>query len=433
MGVYHVCIDKWTSNAIATSEPAFRSILGIAFDPMDTSPNPTVYVAHSSLFHGQVVSYNGKVSAVSGKNLDQLEHKVTGLPVSDHDHGVNGLEFGDNGELYIQVGGTTNAGVPGALSSSGLQDESLFSAATVVAYLSRPNFKGFITYKDNGDLQSDVDVETFATGQRNSFDIVMHSNGNLYATDNGPNTGYGKKATGCGSDGDDPHEDDELNLIVKGGFYGHPNRMRSQKQQNKRECTWRSALEPSDADYTAPLSTLQSSANGIAEFQSKHFGGQLRGQLLIGRYKGALFRVPLSKDGRSVVGKPIVLTDSGGLDVTQGPDGTLFVAQNAKGKVIYHSPADASTNKLETKSVFPRRGPKSGGSVLTIYGENLDSFGTPTVFVGGTYCPLTGATSKTKITCILPAGNGNANVVVTSGGSRDEFTNAYRYISGKEA
>lgn len=37
----------------------------------------------------------------------------SGLPISDHDHGVNGLEFGDNGELYLQIGSNTNGGLPG--------------------------------------------------------------------------------------------------------------------------------------------------------------------------------------------------------------------------------------------------------------------------------------------------------------------------------
>lgn len=66
------------SDVIADSSPGFRSILGITFNPMDVSPNPTVYVAHCSLFHGQVVDYNGKVSAVSGAKLDRMEHIVTG-------------------------------------------------------------------------------------------------------------------------------------------------------------------------------------------------------------------------------------------------------------------------------------------------------------------------------------------------------------------
>lgn len=81
-----------------------RQILGLTFDPMDTSANPSVYVSHSKTFHGEALStsgesINGKVSKVSGSNLDVIEDVVTGLPVSDHDHAVNGLEFGDHGEL----------------------------------------------------------------------------------------------------------------------------------------------------------------------------------------------------------------------------------------------------------------------------------------------------------------------------------------------
>lgn len=127
-----------------------------------------------------------------------------GLPVSDLDHGVNGLEFGDNGDLYIQVcagsdvastilslvpkhslssqvGGSTNAGIPGALSSSGKQKDALFSAATLVAHVFRPGFNGNVQYDSNGDYSGN-DVEIFASGQRNSYDITLHSNGHLYAT-----------------------------------------------------------------------------------------------------------------------------------------------------------------------------------------------------------------------------------------------------------
>jgi glucose/arabinose dehydrogenase len=122
------------------------------------------------------------VSKVSGEKLDQMENIITGLPVSDHDHGINGLEFGNDGELYFQVGSNTNAGVPGPISSRSQLDEGYFSAATLVAYLNRPNFDGDITYDKDGYPVTGLDVEVFASGQRNSFDIVLHSNGNLYAT-----------------------------------------------------------------------------------------------------------------------------------------------------------------------------------------------------------------------------------------------------------
>jgi glucose/arabinose dehydrogenase len=149
--------------------------------------------------------------------LDVIEDIITGLPVSDHDHGVNGLEFGDHGELYILVGGNTNAGVPGALSGSNLQKEGLFSAAALVAYLGRDDFDGHLLYDqvDDGNLIKGSGIEVFSSGLRNPYDLVLHSiNGNIYATDNGPNSGYGKKSVGCDQGVDDVDEEDELNLLT---------------------------------------------------------------------------------------------------------------------------------------------------------------------------------------------------------------------------
>jgi glucose/arabinose dehydrogenase len=153
---------------------------------MDTKePYPTVYVSHSFLFHGDIVNYNGKVSAVSGSDMLTVKDIITGLPVSDHDHAVNGLEFDNDGNLLIQVGGNTNAGVPGALSSSQLQKEDALSAATLIARnFNSPKFNGTITY-DSFTARNQIsgfDVQVFAAGLRNSFDLVMHSNGKMYAT-----------------------------------------------------------------------------------------------------------------------------------------------------------------------------------------------------------------------------------------------------------
>lgn len=67
-------------------------------------------MATNFLFHGQIgaAAYNGKINAVSGPNMDQITTIISGLPVSDHDHGINGIEFGDHGELYIQIGGNVS-------------------------------------------------------------------------------------------------------------------------------------------------------------------------------------------------------------------------------------------------------------------------------------------------------------------------------------
>jgi glucose/arabinose dehydrogenase len=106
---------------------------------------------------------------------------------------VNQIEFGNKGELYINVGSNTNGGLPGKLSGSGQLKENYFSAATLVADLSDAKFDGFIEYDtpDDGSPINYSGVFVFAPGLRNPFGLTMHSNGNLYGTDNGPNAGYG--------------------------------------------------------------------------------------------------------------------------------------------------------------------------------------------------------------------------------------------------
>lgn len=71
----------------------FRAILGIAFNPLQTEGPSDVYITTSFFFHGGVTSssgqsINGNIKKVSGANLDTIVDIVTGLPVSDHDHGT---------------------------------------------------------------------------------------------------------------------------------------------------------------------------------------------------------------------------------------------------------------------------------------------------------------------------------------------------------
>jgi hypothetical protein len=114
------------------------------------------------------------------------------------------------------------------MSSREQWNEDVLLAATLIAWnINEPSFDGFITYDDQGNQILGSDVEVFVLGQRNSFDIILRSNGKLYATDNGPNTKYGVPSTGC-YEQSDSHltQADKLNLIVQGGYYGHANRKR---------------------------------------------------------------------------------------------------------------------------------------------------------------------------------------------------------------
>ncbi|MEL7331649.1 MAG: malectin domain-containing carbohydrate-binding protein, partial [Cyanobacteria bacterium J06560_2] len=123
-----------STQTISTIEPLDNhEILGIAFNPFDTEPK--IYVAHSHLEANggkpfpvtEFSPYSGQVSVLEGPNFGTLTPLITGLPVSNHDHGVNGLEFDNDGNLYIAVGGNTNAGI--VSEAIGGIDESLFTAA----------------------------------------------------------------------------------------------------------------------------------------------------------------------------------------------------------------------------------------------------------------------------------------------------------------
>ena len=162
---------------------------------MDTKDNPDVYFTASGFFHKGTLSsslpaVNGRIRRASGPNLENVVDIITGLPVSDLDHGVNAVEFGDNGEIYFNVGSNTNGGVPGPLSNSRLLKESFLSGASIVAYISHPDFNGNIKYTadDDGNMIA-AGIDIFASGLRNAYGILRHTNGKMYATDNGPNRG----------------------------------------------------------------------------------------------------------------------------------------------------------------------------------------------------------------------------------------------------
>lgn len=300
-----------------------------------------------------------------------------------------------------------------------------------MAYPNRTDYNGEVKPDSKGDLASDVDVELFAVGLRNPYGIVLHSNGNLYATDNGANFGFGRKSVTCEEDEIDPSEGDELNLLERGSYYGHANRKRG--ETDPKQCRWRSQTEPTDDEYTAPIALLPSSTDGIIEWQSNHFDGKLQGHLILGEYKGNLYNVELSSDGRSALNRNAsILVETGGLSLTQGPDGTLFVVRNDAGELIFVAPEEAKSETLRVKSVFPRRGPEVGGSLLHIYGENFEESRTLSVKVGGQDCPIRGRITDSRISCELPSGTGTASVAVTAGSKTGTFESAYRYISGDE-
>jgi IPT/TIG domain len=221
---------------------------------------------------------------------------------------------------------------------------------------------------------------------------------------------------------------DKLNLIEKGNWYGHPNHKRAEKAP--RECVWQGP------GHTEPIMHLDSSTDGIIEFESDHFGGQLRGDIIVSKFKDGLRRIILNESGtgvHAILDDAIKLQGDDGLDIAQAPNGVLIDARFDVDACYFFEPIEPAATAMEIKAVFPRRGLFTGRSTLSIYGVNFGtSSAAPLVTVGGKSCAGAVRLSGSKIQCTLPANlaGSTVDIKVTIGTMKDTFARGYRYIKG---
>lgn len=428
----------------------YRAILGLAFNPADTEVK--LYVSASVLDWKREEKLtapdawaNGEVLLIQKDVGDDCLNKVgdpviTGLPVSNHDHGVNGLVFDDDGNLHIQVGGFTNAGHDDANSRLGGIDENPLSGASLVAHVSKPGFNGKITYSSTTPgiaKQTGGDVSVFSPGWRNSFGIEFHSNGLLYATNNGASVGFGDKSVTCEEHEALPSKNlaDTLSKVLEGKYAGHPNRNRG--REDSRQCTFREASEPSDSFYQAPIATFESSTDGVIEYTASTFGGQLKGNLLCSKYStqesaGKLFRVQLDGSGE-LAGGPDEFWASSGLSIQMSPWGHILMPRVYKAEIILLSPNYQKGILPMLIAVMPFRGSSSGGNTVLVTGENFGA--DPVALFDGKECTDVSeiASDGRSFKCKVPAGTPGAGVGVSlrfGDGQEVESTGGvdYRYM-----
>lgn len=337
-----------------TTNGDLQEIFGIAFDPNDGSSPPPVYATNTVSGFGAsgpapAGVFPGKITKIDGPGYATITDIITGLSTSDSAHQANGISFGPDGKLYIAHGSTTNAGVENP-SGFGLfeRPDVPISGAMLVADIFAGGFDGAVTYSPAGTYSSTVDqvsgdVSVYAPGLRNPYDLVWHSNGKLYVTDNGTNAGLGGGSTSCTTDDPDPwfpddRSPDELNLIEAGNYYGQPNRNRG--RFDVRQCVYHNGTEGDGADWTGPIDLLPVSTNGLVEYTAGTFSGKLQGDLFyVALIDGLLGRVQLSGDGTSVVSQT---TFADGfvfpLDVTVGNGGTIYVAEFGASVITFLKP-----------------------------------------------------------------------------------------------
>lgn len=428
------------------------SLLGIAFDP--ASPSLKMYFSVSVLYWKDynILPFeegwtNGKIKSIewssdhledSGGNscAGEMKDVITGLPVSNHDHGINKLDFTPDGKLLISIGGFTNGGlsVPGKKPNppnepqdalGGVASNPL-SAALVTCPVNKVTKLTYSTYVDpeKAKVLSGKECQIYATGLRNSFGMTWHTNGGLFATDNGPNANFGDFTTNCNG-GTIPAQNipDRLYLVNKGKWHGHPN-------LNRKECP-HFILNPAGA-VEPILDNIQSATPGIIEYRSNTFGGAIKGSLLLSKFagqnEGAIGQVVLSSSGKTVGSWVPNFFWASGVSIAEGPRGEIAAARVYKSEVIFVTPKFTKPGVTFLLSVLPRNGPASGGNVVLISGFNFGN--NPEATFGGKNCLNVKSIDDESFTCQPPSNSKGALVAVIVKGSTGEsptYGNDYWY------
>ncbi|MBE9080135.1 PQQ-dependent sugar dehydrogenase, partial [Romeria aff. gracilis LEGE 07310] len=443
------------------------NILGIAFNPFENvaGSQPRIYVAHSRLYANGGAAfdplttfspYSGQISVLEGPDFSIAQPLITGIGVSNHDHGVNGLEFDDQGNLLITVGSNTNAGIADPF--IGGLEESPFTAAILKANITNENFNGTIQYEfPEGWVAPDgltlnnpeesqgfggehlvvpgVDVSVYASGFRNPYDLEWTTKGILYATDNGANEEFGDVSTG--PDTQEPFGEeklgDELNIVIEENYYGSPNRSRG--RTDLRQNVYYAPTEPSNEIYTSPIhGDFLASTNGLTEYRSTTFGGQLRGNLLAQRYNSLLYNVKLSADGTQVLDVNEIKTNAGttsSLDILTGFSGAIVGADYNDDKVIAALPVDSTVgSNMIAYDILEWRAPATGNGQFVIGGTNFSgSVSDTTVTIGDQQATVASVTSS-RIFGTLPtlsfSGDPLLDIAVNSNGQTSTITDAFQ-------
>lgn len=385
------------------------------------------------------------------------EPYITGLPRSNGDHVTNSLEFRENPDydpltnpdapthlLYLIQGSNSAMGEPD--SAWGDRPERLLNAAVLEIDPTRDappggfdvtteplpddglnrrfadddtnvkddpipmgngeflvfNAQGVATVQDaDGNVLEDfydpyadgAVLTIFATGARNAYDLVWHSNGFLYVPTNGsaaggnvpdnPNTPEDERYTNV------EKQDDYLFRISEDGYYGHPNPLRDEYILNGGNPT--SGTDPNQVDKypsgTSPEGTYDlagvyslgenRSPNGAVEYTSGIFGGNLQGNVLFTEYSGGddIRSITLDANG-NVIGDDVLRDVDGNvisyidpLDIIENPaTGQLYLLTlnrgNGQSQIIRLDPVPGGT-------VDPDPGTDDLVSILAVQAEDV--------------------------------------------------------------
>lgn len=371
-------VHRWTINSstgklsgeqiFRNKQLAGRAIIGITFDPS----NPrALWISHNNPLQPEPAKdFSGKISKLTlntGTSFNPtIQDYVVGLPRSAKDHLTQSIAFGPDGNLYVSQGSNSAMGAPDDAWFNRAED--LLSGAILQIDPRRRPLKGVFNVQTEArgaanykPFAADAPVKIFATGIRNAYDLVWHSNNNLYVPTNGSAAG--------GNTPEDPTQpgnqaltnvatqNDYLFKIGRdgGGYYGHPNPLRGEYILNggnpnpgpdAAEVVKPTVNSPysgyavgtgTDPDYQGFAYDFgrNRSPNGAIQYKSGKFGGALQNKLLVTEFSGGddILALSLGTDGNVNGSATKVfsnLTDP--LDLIENTrNGNLYVAELPKG------------------------------------------------------------------------------------------------------
>jgi glucose/arabinose dehydrogenase len=375
-----------------------RLCTGLVFDPASTADHPVVYLAHGvfpfdgpppqataktstsgtphALSKKQIPDWSGKLSRLSGANLEKYEDVLVGLPRARYDHTTGQPVFGPDGAIYFGQASNTAMGEPDH--EWGLRPERLLTAAVMrldVAMLAGKPLPVNVQTGEGGTYDpyaAGAPLTLFATGTRNCYDLLFHSNGRFYGTCNG--SARGGNTPGTPPDGRSPArrpdaaasgpydgplvptltgvgtQNDYLFRLERGGYYGHPNPTRAEFVMNGGNPTpgpdacevaeYPVGVKP-DRNWRRPAHDFGKnlSPNGVMEYTGDAFPA-LKGKILTVRFSGGKDVVALTPDDATGDVRETITGLDGfthfydPIDLCQSPaTGFLYVAEHT-GKTI---------------------------------------------------------------------------------------------------
>jgi hypothetical protein len=368
--------------SIQVANGGSRAIIGIAFDPAATASNLVLWVSNNAPSLDNASDWSGKITRLSGPNLENVTDYVTNLPRSIRDHMTNSLAFGPDGALYFPQGSNTAMGAPD--NAWGNRAERQLTGAILrfdPSLVTSPPIN--VKTQDGGTYNpfaAGAPLTIYASGTRNAYDLLWHSNGQLYVPTNGSAAGGNTPATpstlpsACSNRMDDSTngdytgpqvsgitnvsvaQNDFLFRVVRGGYYGHPNPARCEWVMNGGNPTsgtdksqvsqypvgtnpdrnWRGAAFDFNQHY---------SPNGVIEYKSSTFNGGLKGKILVVRYSAGDDIIALTPGGTNldITASQTGITGLTGfsdpLDLVENPiNGYLYVTELGANKITLLKP-----------------------------------------------------------------------------------------------